>query len=245
MTDKKSIAILQSSYIPWKGYFDIIHDVDTFIFYDDVQFTYQDWRSRNRIVTPNGPLWLTVPTGSDIDRLIHEVEIKDGRWQAKHWRSIQQSYARAPCFPLYKDRLESVYLGRTWTSLSELNQELIKMISRDILGITTEFRDSREYNATGKKLDRLVDLVVKSGASTYVSGPSAASYIDADRFAAIGTSLVYKDYGGYPEYPQKHAPFLHDVSILDLLFNVGDAAQDFIWGWRDTSRAPAGVQAAP
>lgn len=239
MTDGKRVAILQSSYIPWKGYFDIIHDVDAFIFYDDVQFTHQDWRSRNRIVTPNGPLWLTIPTGSDINRLIHEVVIKDARWQAKHWRSIQQSYAKAPYFARYRDVFEDIYMGRTWSSLSDLNQQVIKLVARDILGIRTEFKDSREYAPSGRKLDRLIDLVVKSGADTYVSGPSAASYIDSDRFAAIGTTLVYKDYSGYPTYPQKHTPFLHDVSILDLLFNVGEDAQHLIWGWREAGGAPS------
>src|SRR5690606_22603787 len=83
MTTPKRVAVLQSSYIPWKGYFDIIHDVDTFIFYDDVQFTYQDWRSRNRIIANGDAQWLTVPTGSSIDRLIHEVALPDARWQRK------------------------------------------------------------------------------------------------------------------------------------------------------------------
>ncbi|WP_407352670.1 WbqC family protein [Luteimonas sp. R10] len=232
MSDTKRVAILQSSYIPWKGYFDIINDVDTFIFYDDVQFTHQDWRSRNRIVTPNGPLWLTVPTGSSIQRLIHEVDIKDDRWQAKHWKSIQQSYSRAPHFNEHRDFFEEIYLHKKWSSLSDLNQTVIKAISRELLGITTEFRDSREYGACGQKLDRLIDLVRKSGATTYLSGPSASNYIEPEIFGEIGVELLYKDYSGYPEYPQGPGPFMHNVSIIDLLFRTGEKSPNFIWGWR-------------
>lgn len=232
MMGGNSVAILQSSYIPWKGYFDIINDVDTFIFYDDVQFTRQDWRSRNQIRTPNGDIWLSIPTGSKIDRLIHEVTLHDHRWQAKHWRSIQGAYGKAPYFKEYARFFEPLYMDQEWTSLSLLNQTMTKMIATGILGIRTEFRDSREYGAEGQKLDRLIDLVKKSGARRYVSGPAAQSYIEPGRFDEIGVELVYKDYAGYPEYPQPGGEFTHHVSILDLIFHVGPAAPDYIWGWR-------------
>lgn len=232
MTTSKRVAVLQSSYIPWKGYFDIMHDVDTFIFYDDVQFTYQDWRSRNRIIVNGDAHWLTIPTGSSIDRLIHEVAIPDARWQKKHWRTISQAYAKAPFFRDYRDVFENIYLGREWPNLSELNQHVTTAIARDMLGVESELRDSREYGAEGQKLDRLLDLLVKADATTYVSGPSASSYIDPERFVEAGIELVYKDYRGYPEYRQNHAPFRHDVSILDLLFQTGPDAPAHIWGWR-------------
>ena len=229
----KRVAAIQSNYIPWKGYFDIIHDVDLFIFYDDVQFTKNDWRNRNRIKTANGTTWLTVPVGARLDRLICEVELSDANWQQKHWRSISQAYARAPHFARYRGFFESIYLGRQWTSLSELNAFLTTSIARDFLGVQTEFKDSREFRAEGARLERLVDLLRKAGAQIYVSGPSAKSYIDEAAFAAAGIELVWKSYDGYPEYPQLHPPFEHAVSIIDLLFNVGPDAPDYIWGWRD------------
>lgn len=233
----KTVAILQSSYIPWKGYFDIINDVDTFIFYDDVQFTSRDWRSRNQIRTPTGNIWLSIPVGDHLQRLIHEVTLGDHRWQAKHWRSIQMAYGRAPYFKAYSSFFEPVYMEQEWTSLSLLNQTMTRMIAREILGITTEFRDSREYGAEGQKLDRLIDLVKKTGATRYLSGPSAASYIDPGRFAEIDVELLYKDYAGYPEYPQRGGDFTHTVSILDLVFQLGPAAPDYIWGWRASKTA--------
>lgn len=226
------VAIIQSSYIPWKGYFDLIHAVDTFIFLDDVQFTTRDWRTRNRIKTPNGPQWLNIPVGNRTDQLIHEVEIKDASWQRKHWASIRHSYGKAPFFKDYEAFFASVYLDRTWSSLSQLNQYLIRQIATEFLGIRTVFRDSREFQATGKRQDRLISLLPLAGATHYVSGPSARSYIDPRQFEAAGIELSYHDYPDYPVYPQLYPPFEPAVSILDLLFNTGPQASHFVWGWR-------------
>jgi len=226
------VAIIQSNYIPWKGYFDIIRDVDTFVFLDDVQYTVRDWRSRNRIKTKDGLKWLSVPVGADTRRLIHEVAITDHRWQAEHWTLIEQSYAKTPFFNQYRELFEEFYRGRVWTNLSEMNQYLTRRVARECLGLTTRFRDSREFQVEGRKLDRLLDLIVQTGATSYLSGPSARDYIDAQRFAELGIELAYKDYSGYPEYPQLYPPFEHAVSVLDLLFNVGPDAPDFLWGWR-------------
>jgi hypothetical protein len=229
----KTTVVLQSNYIPWKGYFDLIHDADVFVFYDDLQYTKNDWRNRNKLKAANGSEWLTIPVGGDSDRLICEVEIKNSIWQVKHWKTIEQGYRKSPYFQLYKDIFEEVYLGRQWSNLSELNQFLIRKISVDILGIKTNFVDSRDYSLSGKKLDRLLDLVLKTGADRYVSGPAAQDYIDPRSFSAAGVDLIWKDYAGYPEYSQRFPPFEHGVSILDLLFNVGPDAPWYIWGWRE------------
>ncbi len=234
----RSLAILQSNYLPWKGYFDIIHDVDRFIFYDDLQYTKNDWRNRNRIKTQHGAKWITIPVGEDANRLICEVGLKNPIWQIKHWKTLQQCYGRCPYFARYAPFLEEVYLGRQWINLSQLNQHLIYSIAREFLGIRTEFSDSREYALSGRKLERLLELVSSSGASRYVSGPAAKDYIDPDRFAALGVELVWKDYSAYPEYSQLHPPFEHGVSILDLLFNVGPDAPWYIWGWRSDTCQP-------
>lgn len=234
----KTVAVLQSNYIPWKGYFDLIHDADQFVFYDDLQYTKNDWRNRNKIKTPKGVEWITIPVGTDKHRLICEVEIKDASWQMKHWETIRHHYGKSPCFAHYKAFFTDVYLGRQWVNLSALNQYLIRTISSDLLNIQTEFLDSREYDLTGQKLERLLGMVIKTGAERYITGPAAKEYIDASRFATAGIELVWKDYSGYPEYPQRFPPFEHGVSILDLLFNVGPDAPWYIWGWRDGQPAP-------
>ncbi|GMR18017.1 MAG: WbqC family protein [Gammaproteobacteria bacterium] len=235
----KTVVILQSNYIPWKGYFDLIHDADLFIFYDDVQFTSRDWRTRNKIKTSKGTEWITVPAGAERSRLIHEVDIKDAAWQAKHWKSIRHNYANCPYFSNYKDFFDEFYLVRQWGNLSEMNQYLIQTISTDYLGISTEFVDSRKYNASGQKLERILELVTIAGADRYISGPAAKDYIDPLRFDAVGVEVIWKNYSGYPEYPQRHPPFEHSVTILDLLFNVGPDAPWYIWGWREGGSKPS------
>ncbi len=231
------VAVLQSNYIPWKGYFDIIHDVDLFVFYDSVPYTTGDWRNRNRIKTPRGLAWLTIPIGPRRGRLIHQVDIPDRMWAAVHWRCIAEHYRRAPYFERYREYFEEAYLHRTWTSLSALNQHLIRGIAVDLLGIQTTFADSRQYQPTGERLDRLVGIVQKTGADTYVSGPAARSYIVPSRFEEIGVQLAWHDYAGYPQYPQFFPPFAHDVTILDLLFHTGPNAAHHVWGWRHATAA--------
>ena len=241
----KSVAVLQSNYIPWKGYFDIIHDVDLLVFYDDVQFTKNDWRNRNKIKAVGGTQWLTVPVGQSQDRLVCEVSIADRRWQTKHFKTLCQIYGKTPHFARYRPYLEHVYLAQTWDSLSTLNQTVIRELAREHLGIATAFTDSREWDAEGQKQVRLLDLLKKCGAQRYVSGPSARAYIEAEDFARGGIELVYKDYSGYPEYPQVHPPFNHQVSILDLLVQTGPDAPWFIWGWRESASPGVPPAATP
>jgi hypothetical protein len=228
----KRVAVIQSNYVPWKGYFDLVHAVDLFIFHDDLQYTKNDWRNRNKIKTPEGLKWLTIPVGTDEHRLICEVQMRDSAWQKAHWNQINANYRGAPHFKRYEAFFEDVYLGRTWSNLSDLNQFLVQSIARDFLGARTEFADSRAFAPVGAKQDRLLDLLKKAGASWYLSGPAAKDYIEPARFASAGIELAWQSYAGYPEYPQQFAPFEHGVSVLDLLFNTGPDAADFIWGWR-------------
>lgn len=226
------VAVLQSCYLPWKGYFDIIAAVDLFIFYDDVQFTKNDWRNRNQIKTQAGKQWISIPVGTDLNRLIQDVALTDPTWQAKHWATLKQNYGKAPQFAALKPFLEEVYLGTTWTNLSALNQFLTERIARDFLGLTTRFERSSQYQLQGIRQERLLDLLRQVGATWYLSGPSGAAYLDAGLFRERGIELAYQSYQGYPEYPQFHPPFEHGVSIVDLLFQVGTRAPEFIWGWR-------------
>jgi len=238
LSDEFTVVVLQSNYIPWKGYFDLVHDADLFFFYDDLQFTKNDWRNRNKIKTAQGAKWISIPVGISAKRLICEVALVDSHWQRSHWDALYQQYKASRFFKLYRSFFEDIYLGKQWKNLSELNQHLIRSISIEMLGMTTVFRDSREFQLHGQKLDRLVDLVSQSKATRYISGPAAKGYIEPERFAELGVELVWKDYSNYPEYQQAHPPFEHGVTILDLLFNVGPEAAWYIWGWRDEKAAP-------
>lgn len=235
------VAIIQSNYLPWKGYFDIIHDVDIFVFLDDVQMTKRDWRTRNKIKTPRGTEWLTVPVKGGRDQLICETEIATSNWQKDHWKAWHTNYSRTPFFREYKSLLEWLY-GESHRNLSKFNQQATAMIC-DILGITTRLLCSSDLDAGGVKDDRIINICKILGVTSYLSGPAARHYIVAEKFSAAKIELEYKDYSGYPEYPQLFPPFEHAVSILDLLFNCGPAAPEYIWGWRKTSM-PATEQAS-
>ncbi len=223
----KKAAIIQSNYIPWKGYFDLIAAVDEFIIYDDVQFTKNDWRNRNIIKTPQGIQWLTVPVGQGINRRICDVTLPDIRWQVKHWKTLESNYGRAPHFDTIAEKLEPLYTQHQHTQLSSLNRTLIETIC-SILGISTRISNSWDYTSSHGKTQRLVDLCKEVGATVYISGPTAQNYIDEVAFAEQGIDLVWFNYSCYPKYPQLWGEFVHGVSVLDLLFNCGKQAPTYM-----------------
>lgn len=221
----KRVAIVQSSYIPWKGYFDLINSVDEFVLFDDAQYTRRDWRNRNRIKTSRGTAWLSIPVSSKghFDAAIRHIEVDDGEWASRHWRTIRANYARATHFRTYSDLLEQLYLESGETLLSDVNRRFLSGICA-ILEIRANFKWSWEYEVGDGKTERLVSICRQAGAATYISGPSASTYIDRQQFEDAGIELIYFDYAGYPEYRQMFPPFEHRVSVLDLILNEGPDA---------------------
>lgn len=221
----KRVAILQSNYIPWKGYFDLIRRVDEFILFDTVQYTRRDWRNRNLIKGPHGAAWLTIPVQVKGRYLqsIQDIETSDPHWQQTHWKTLQHNYARAPHFADYKDRIEELYLGCDENRLSRINHRFLVGIC-EMLGIRHNFKWASEYPEVDGKTERLVEWCKQAGATEYWSGPAAKDYIDEKLFAEAGIRLYWMDYSGYPEYRQLYPPFEHKVSILDLIFNEGPDA---------------------
>jgi hypothetical protein len=227
---RKRVAIVQSSYIPWKGYFDLIRSVDEFILLDDVQFTRRDWRSRNQIKTRQGLLWLTVPVRSKglYTQSIEETRVSEPRWTEKHWATLRGSYARAPFFDWAAERLQPAYAAlATEERLSAVNHQLIGAVC-ELLGIETPITWSSAYGVGTGKNERLIELCTKAGATDYLSGPNARGYLDEDLFAKAGVTASFADYSGYPEYPQLYPPFEHHVSALDLLFCTGPDATRYM-----------------
>lgn len=226
----KKTAILQSNYIPWKGYFDIINTVDTFIIYDEAQYTKNDWRNRNKIKTINGILWLTIPVvKGKLSQKISETVISDPKWNVHHWKTICMAYSKAPFFNDYKSRFEHLYLsdlqGKTY--LSEINLTLIRFIN-SLLNIKTEILIDRDLNLIEGKTEKLVDLCKKTDADIYLSGPAAKDYLDESLFEKENIHVQWMDYSGYPEYDQLYPPFEQSVSIIDLLFNEGENSVKFM-----------------
>ncbi len=228
----KKVAILQSNYIPWKGYFDIIDSVDEFIFYDEMQYTKNDWRNRNKIKTQTGLQWITIPCATkgliSNSQRICDTKITDKRWTKKHCNTIKNVYAKAPYFKENKGWLEDIYKSlENEDYLCKVNYKFIYEIC-DYLGIKTKLSFSQDYGLIEGKTERLVDLVKKAGGTEYLSGPAAKDYIDEAHFKDAGIKLTWMDYSKYKEYPQLYPPFEHGVTILDLIFNTGKDAIKYI-----------------
>ena len=225
----KRIAIVQSNYIPWKGYFDLINLVDEFILFDDMQYTKRDWRNRNKIKTPNGTKWLTI--GVEVKgkyyQKIKDTVISDTKWNLRHWKSINHNYSKAKHFRNYWDIFEELYLTSNSKFLSEVNYRFLTTIC-EVLGIKTKLSWSSDYRLAEGKTERLIDLCKQAGATEYISGPTAKGYIKDELFASEGIRVTYMDYSGYPEYEQLFPPFEHAVSIIDLIFNEGPEAPKFM-----------------
>jgi WbqC-like protein family len=225
----KRVAIVQSNYIPWKGYFDLIRAVDEFVLFDDVQYTRRDWRNRNKIKTPQGAAWLTIPvsTKGQYYEPIKSITASDLSWTTRHWQTIAANYARARFFRNYAETIERAYRECVDTHLSAINFRFISTIC-GILGITTKITWSMDYTLAEGKTERLVSICEQAGADLYLSGPAARDYIDQTLFDAANVRLVYADYTGYPEYTQLFPPFDHYVSALDLIFNEGPEATRYM-----------------
>lgn len=219
----KTIAVIQSNYIPWKGYFDIINMSDEFILFDEAQYTRRDWRNRNKIKTPQGTQWLTIPVKvkGKYHQLINETEINDTHWITEHLKTIRHFYARAACFKDVFPFLEDLYQQAAQeTLLSHVNYIFLRGIC-DYLGIQTPLVWSTDYVLVEGKTDRLLNVCHQAGAAEYISGPSAKGYMDEALFETGKVKITYMDYSGYPEYPQLYPPFDHAVSIVDMLLNLG------------------------
>ncbi len=219
----KKIAIIQSNYIPWKGYFDIINMVDEFFIFDEVQYTKRDFRNRNLIKTPKGLRWITIPVKVK-DRYfqkINETVIADSSWAKNHWSLIKQNYLKSKYFPEYERLFENLYRKINSKSLSTINFKFIKLINT-ILEINTKISyPNKTLKIFKDKNLRLIEICKESNADIYVSGPNAKEYLDLSAFKKNNIKVEWMSYDNYAEYNQLFPPFDHFVSVVDLIFNQG------------------------
>lgn len=223
----KKVLILQSNYIPWKGYFEMISMVDEFIIYDDAQYTKNDWRNRNKIKTSHGVNWITIPVYHRLSQKIKEIKISDLKWNLKHWKSLQTNYSKAKYFNELKSIFEPLYLLRNETFLTEINLTFIKTIN-DYLEIPTSITRSSDYELKGDSSERLLYLCKQAKASTYLTGPSARNYLDEKLFQQEEIKIEWMNYTNYEPYTQLYPPFEHGVTVLDLIFNTGKDSKKYL-----------------
>ncbi len=227
----KRVAIVQSSYVPWKGYFELIARADEFILLDDVQYTRRDWRNRNRIKTPHGLLWLTVPvrTRGHFDQRIEEVLVSEPGWAQRHWSTLRHAYGRAPAFGAVAPALEALYSACDHPLLTHVNEHLLRGLC-GLLGIGTRISRGARMPAGTDPTQRLVTLCRQAGATEYLAGPSSWAYLREAAFAEAGIAVTTMRYGPYPRYAQLHGAFEDRVSVLDVLFHTGSDALRHVVG---------------
>lgn len=221
-------VIMQPTYLPWMGYFDLIDQSEHFIFLDTVQFTKQSWQQRNRIKTPQGVNWLTVPVRQSLGQRILDVKVADpSALRKKHWTSITSNYGRCPHFEMVAAALEPIYLSGL-EGLAELNIALIRALA-DLLTITTKIIRSSEMPVSVKQREGLlVELCCTVGADVYLSPPGSSAYLRSDReFRERGMSVAFQHFE-HPVYPQRFGEFVPYLSVIDLLMNVGPSGLDVI-----------------
>lgn len=221
---KNRVVVLQPSYIPWLGYFDQINKADIFVFYDDVLYTKNDWRNRNKIKTPQGTQWLTIPVDTK-NRLTNKLLIKNTRITdesvlTKHLKIIELNYKRAPYFKKIFPFIENV-LNNKYKYLSDLDIDIIIFISK-LLGIEkTKFVKSSNIKVlSNNPTDHLIAICNHFKATHYLTGESAKNYLNEAMFKKSGVILEYQNYK-HPRYKQLWGEFIPYLSIIDLIFNEG------------------------
>jgi len=222
------VAISQSNYIPWAGYFGIISKCDVFVFLDDVQFTSRDWRSRNSIKTADGLKWLSIPVGDSKRRRICDVKLPDSDWNKRHKSSILTNYRGSTNYQAGIEFVNAIYNDLHFETLSDFNQNWIKFTAVEILGLKCKFLDSREIVSNGIGSDRILSLCKSLSATKYISGPSAASYLNVDEFSVNDIEVAFADYSKMSPYKQLHGDFVPNVSIIDMIFNVESGYSELV-----------------
>lgn len=219
----KKVVITQSNYIPWIGYFDSIAQADEFIIFDCVQYTKRDWRNRNKILTPQGEKWLSVPVQvkGKYTQSIYETEVADSSWANNHYRNISQNYSKAPYFKELKPWLEDLYNAASReVLLSKINHLFISGICQ-YLEIQTTIKWHHEFAIVEGKNERLLDICKQANADVYFSGPAAKSYMDTTLFNQEGVEVVFFDFSKYEQHPQLYSGGSVYLSVLDRIFNTG------------------------
>lgn len=221
------IAIHQPQYIPWIPYFLKIEKSDIFILLDSVDFQKNGLQNRNEIKTGQGRHWLTVPVSQKLGQKIFETKINNNlNWRKKHLQTIKNCYSKSNFYNDYINSFEKIY-NQEWTSLNDLNNEIIKMMMK-WLNIDVPIIKSSEINANGSGSDLILDICKKNNATEYISGIGGKNYINEESFNDAGIKINFLENRLPSSYPQLYPKvgFFNDLSAVDIIFNCGE-------GWKE------------
>ena len=216
------VTIHQPNYLPYLGFFHKLANADVFVVYDTAQYSKQlGLHNRNRIKTPQGAQWLTVPVQHATLHALRDVQIVEGAWGTRHRLSLDANYKKAPFYASYAEDLRRV-LEKPWTSLALLNEALIELVARWLSIRTKMIRASElppppaDADATAKN----IHLVRAVGGDAYLSGVGGHDYLDESQFADV--QLLYDEFVPTP-YPQLFGDFIPNLSAIDAVFNCGES----------------------
>jgi len=223
------ISVHQPQYLPWLGFFHKLSNSDAYVSLDTVQYMNRGFIHRNKIKTPQGWVWLTIPVMYEHGNIINEVRIKyNTDWVDKHLNSLEHNYSKAPFFKDYFNNIEKIYRGK-WELLSSFDEALLSWTIKE-LGIKVKYLKLSEIEAIGSDSTlRIINICKKIGADTYLSGSGGTRYMDENLFKKEGIKLSYQKFE-HPIYKQRFGDFIQGLSIIDLLFNYGKESLKIILG---------------
>jgi len=221
------VSVHQPQYLPWLGYFDKIDRADVFVLLDNVQYKKNEWQNRNRIKTPQGPQWLTVPVLYKFPQLISEVGINDReRWQHRQRQALLSNYRKAPHWPLLEPFFAEIF-SRSWETIAELNIHVVRELTT-LLGMTTPLHVASELPPSPDDPDeRLIAITRHFGGNVYLAGSGGRNYMDLAKYGDAGVEVIFQEYR-HPVYPQLWGDFEPFMSVVDLIYNRGLEALEII-----------------
>jgi len=231
------VAIHQPNFLPWLGYFYKLAKSDVFVLLDNVQYTKNSFINRNRIKTPQGAIWLTVPVKikGRFGQLIKDVEINNMvDWRRKHLGALEANYKKARFFEPIFQGLKNIYYAHDWNNLYRFNVRLLEWVL-SILKLEKKVVRASELNVKGKSTRLIIDIVKAVGGKVYLSGFGGAKYQDEKLFKEEGIELRYYEFS-HPVYPQLWSDFIPNLSIIDLLFNCGPESLNIILRGKEGSK---------
>jgi hypothetical protein len=230
----KRVTLLQSNYLPWRGYFDFMAKSDEFIVYDSCQYTVNDWRNRNQVKTHDGVRWITVPviTKGRFGQRIVDAEVVDQKWIKAHFSTISAALGRAEHGKPTLELLGECYAVAAKTrSLHEINVRFLEAI-HSMLGFGCRITDDSDYGvdtiADLSPSAKVAELVRRAGGTRYLTGPRGLDYLEPADFSTRDIAIDVLDYATLTPYPQLYGEFVDHLSVVDLLANVGSVAPSYL-----------------
>jgi hypothetical protein len=221
------VTIHQPEHLPWIGFFDKMNHADCFILLDNVDYRKRYFQNRNKILTKQGPVYLTVPISNNkVHKKIKDIQVSEAFSREEYLKTLQRAYARHPYFNDYFPEISKIILSNH-TKLADLNIDLIHFFVK-ALGIKTKIYKASEMDVNGNSSELLLDICKQMNADTYLSGPLGRDYLDENLFLKNNISVTYHEFN-HPIYPQQNSStFISNLSTVDLLFNTGGQSSSYI-----------------